>query len=211
MGWAPGPSVDTIFGNENITVLVLYYIVDYRLGYIVGFTLTVVNEFRRFLSQVSKFSKWRRNDVEKKVLYENCFNVIISTCFQLDLNLISISFQAWCRYHAVIMSFFHGKTTLKIRHRCDVIILRLADVATWFQPNINVETTLCAHWGAPVADPVAETGFSHRLPTYKIVGHLLRLLYIGKYRGVIRSKKLFSESVTFYFHARMLSSQVAQD
>ena len=34
--------------------------------------------------------------------------------------------------------------------------------------------------------------------------------YIGKYRGVIRSKIVFLESVTFQFHARMLSSEVAQ-
>ena len=34
--------------------------------------------------------------------------------------------------------------------------------------------------------------------------------HIGKYRGVIRSKLFFSESVTFQFHARMLSSEVAQ-
>ena len=32
----------------------------------------------------------------------------------------------------------------------------------------------------------------------------------GKYRGVIRSKIGFLESVTFQFHARMLSSEVAQ-
>ena len=32
----------------------------------------------------------------------------------------------------------------------------------------------------------------------------------GKYRGIIRSKIVFLESVTFQFHARMLSSEVAQ-
>ena len=36
--------------------------------------------------------------------------------------------------------------------------------------------------------PVAETGFSHRLTAYKIVGYFFGLSYIGKYRGVIRSK-----------------------
>ena len=34
--------------------------------------------------------------------------------------------------------------------------------------------------------------------------------HIGKNRGVIRSKMFLLESVTFQFHARMLSSEVAQ-
>ena len=34
--------------------------------------------------------------------------------------------------------------------------------------------------------------------------------HIGKCRGVIRSKIFFLESVTFQFHARILSSEVAQ-
>ena len=34
--------------------------------------------------------------------------------------------------------------------------------------------------------------------------------HMGKYRGVIRSKIGFLESVTFQSHARMLSSEVAQ-
>ena len=59
--------------------------------------------------------------------------------------------------------------------------------------------------------PVAETGFSHRLTTYKIVGHFFGLSY-RKISGsiIIRSKIVFLESVTFQFHARMLSSEVAQ-
>ena len=34
--------------------------------------------------------------------------------------------------------------------------------------------------------------------------------YIGKYRGIIRSKIFFFKSVTFQLHARMLSSEVAK-
>ena len=56
---------------------------------------------------------------------------------------------------------------------------------------------------------MAETGFSHRLATYKIVGNFFGLSY-RKYRGVIRSKLGFLESVTFQSHARMLSSEVAK-
>ena len=51
--------------------------------------------------------------------------------------------------------------------------------------------------------PVAETG---RTKSWDIS---LRY-HIGKYRGVIRSKIFFLESVTFQFHARMLSSEVAK-
>ena len=54
--------------------------------------------------------------------------------------------------------------------------------------------------------PVAETGFNHRLIAYKFVGHFFGL----SHRGIIRSKIVFLESVTFQSHARMLSSQVAQ-
>ena len=57
--------------------------------------------------------------------------------------------------------------------------------------------------------PVAETGFSNRLTAYKIVDISLDF-HIEIYRGVIRSKIAFLESVTFQFHARMLSSEVAQ-
>ena len=57
--------------------------------------------------------------------------------------------------------------------------------------------------------PVAETGFSHRLTAYKIVGHFFGLSYreISLYNQVENS---FLESVTFQLHARMLSSEVAQ-
>ena len=65
---------------------------------------------------------------------------MISTQLQCDFNLISTSFQAWRRYDVVMMSFFLVKTTSEIRRRCDVV-LRLADVTTWFQPHIHVETT----------------------------------------------------------------------
>ena len=57
--------------------------------------------------------------------------------------------------------------------------------------------------------PVAETDFSHRLTAYKIMDISLDC-HIRKYLGVIRSKIVFLESVTFKFHARMLSSEVAQ-
>ena len=66
------------------------------------------------------------------------FNVI-STQLQHDFNLISTSFQAWHRYDVVMMSFFLVKTMSEIPRRCHVV-LRLADVATWFQPHIHVET-----------------------------------------------------------------------
>ena len=57
--------------------------------------------------------------------------------------------------------------------------------------------------------PVAETGFSHRLTAYKIVGHFFGLSY-WKISGHNQVKNSFLESETFQFHARMLSSEVAQ-
>ena len=60
----------------------------------------------------------------------------------------------------------------------------------------------------PVA-PVAATGFSHRLTAYKIVRHFFGLSY-RKISGSNQVKIVFLESVTFQFHARMLSSEVAQ-
>ena len=56
--------------------------------------------------------------------------------------------------------------------------------------------------------PVGETGLGHRLTAYKIVGHFYGLSYL-KISGIIRSI-FFLESVTFQFHARMRSSEVAQ-
>ena len=55
--------------------------------------------------------------------------------------------------------------------------------------------------------PVAETGFSHRLPAQKIVGHFFGLSY--RKSGSNQVKNIFLESVTFKFHTRMLSSEVA--
>ena len=57
--------------------------------------------------------------------------------------------------------------------------------------------------------PVAETGFSHKLTAYKIVGHFFGLSY-RKISGSNQVKNRFLESVTFQFHVRMLSSVVAQ-
>ena len=57
--------------------------------------------------------------------------------------------------------------------------------------------------------PVAETGFSHRLTAYKIVGHFFGLSYL-KIALNNQVEIVFLESVTFQFHARVLSSQVAQ-
>ena len=57
--------------------------------------------------------------------------------------------------------------------------------------------------------PVAETGFSHRLTAYKIVGHFFRQSYREK-SGSNQVKNSFLESVTFQFHARMLNSEDAQ-
>ena len=45
---------------------------------------------------------------------------------------------------------------------------------------------------------------------YRVQNRGTFLWTVGKYRGVIRSKIVFLESVTFQFHARMLSSEVAQ-
>ena len=56
--------------------------------------------------------------------------------------------------------------------------------------------------------PVAETGFSHRLTAYKIVGHFFDC-HIGKYGPWSGRKYFFLESATFRFHAGMLSSEVA--
>ena len=57
---------------------------------------------------------------------------------------------------------------------------------------------------------MAETGFSHRLTAYKIVGHFFGLSY-RKISGSNQVKNIFFlESVTFQSHARMLSSEVAQ-
>ena len=58
----------------------------------------------------------------------------------------------------------------------------------------------------PQLAPVAETGFSHRLTAYKIVGHFFGLSY-RKISGSNQVKNSFLESVTFQFHACMLSSE----
>ena len=62
----------------------------------------------------------------------------------------------------------------------------------------------------PQLTPVAETGFSHRLTAYRIVGHFFGL----SYREITGSNQvknsLFLESVASQFHACMLSSEVAQ-
>ena len=60
--------------------------------------------------------------------------------------------------------------------------------------------------GGDLIAPVAETGLSHRLTSYKILGHSLDY-HIGKYRWIIRSEVVF---FSFQFHARMLSSEVSQ-
>ena len=52
---------------------------------------------------------------------------------------------------------------------------------------------------------VAETGLSHRLTVYKIFG----LSYL-KILGNNQVENIFLQSVTFQFHARMRSSEVAQ-
>ena len=74
------------------------------------------------------------------------------------------------------------------------------------QHSTSIDTTLLGSVGLA---PVAATGFSHRLTAYKIMGHFFGLSY-RKISGIIRSKIVFLESVTFQFHARMLSSEVAQ-
>ena len=56
---------------------------------------------------------------------------------------------------------------------------------------------------------MAETGLSHRLTAYKIVGHFYGLSYL-KISGNNQVENIFLESVTFQFHARMRSSEVAQ-
>ena len=56
---------------------------------------------------------------------------------------------------------------------------------------------------------MADTGFSHRLTAYKIVGHFFGMSY-RKISWNNQVKKVFLESVAFQFHARMLSSEVAQ-
>ena len=56
---------------------------------------------------------------------------------------------------------------------------------------------------------MCETGLSHRLTEYKIVGHFHGLPYL-KISGNNQVKNIFLESVTFQFHARMRSSEVAQ-
>ena len=57
--------------------------------------------------------------------------------------------------------------------------------------------------------PVAETGFSHRLTAYKIVGHFFGLSY-REISLINLVEIVFLESITFQLHARMLSSEVAQ-
>ena len=56
---------------------------------------------------------------------------------------------------------------------------------------------------------MAETGVSHRLTTYKIVGHFFGLSY-QKISGSNQVNFFFLESVTFQFHPHMLSLEVAQ-
>ena len=57
--------------------------------------------------------------------------------------------------------------------------------------------------------PVAETGFSHRLNAYKIVGHFLGLSCLN-ISGNNQVENIFLESVTFQFHTRKLSSEAAK-
>ena len=58
--------------------------------------------------------------------------------------------------------------------------------------------------------PVAETGFSHRLTAYKIVGHFFGLSYLNISGDNQVENSFFLESVAFQFHSRMLSSEVTQ-
>ena len=58
--------------------------------------------------------------------------------------------------------------------------------------------------------PVAETGFSHRLNVYKIIRLFFGLSYLNISVNNQVENSFFLESVTFQFHARMLSSEVAQ-
>ena len=67
--------------------------------------------------------------------------------------------------------------------------------------NPSFSGTVCSNRPAPVA----ETGFSHRLTAYKIVGHFFGLSY-REISGSNQVKNSFLESVAFQFHARMLSS-----
>ena len=96
-----------------------------------------------------------------------------------------------------------------------------------FEPAIfDFSSRPAASTTAPVPlAPVAETGFSHRLTAYKIVGHIFGLSY-RKISGSNEVKNIFCKisnisvpcphaqlkgrTVTFQFHARMLSSKVAQ-
>ena len=64
------------------------------------------------------------------------------------------------------------------------------------------------HISWPDLAPVPETGFSHRLTAYKIVGYFSGLSY-RKISGSNQVKNIFLESAIFQFHARMLSSEVA--
>ena len=56
---------------------------------------------------------------------------------------------------------------------------------------------------------MGETGLSHRLTAYKIVGHFYGLSYL-KISGNNQVENIFLESVAFQLHARMRSSEVAQ-
>ena len=92
--------------------------------------------------KITSERRWKKGFIWKLFQRHN-FNVI-STQFQPDFNIIS-SMTSIRRCPDIMMSFFLVKTTSKIR-RWGKAILRLADVATRFQPYIHVETTLCAHW-----------------------------------------------------------------
>ena len=72
------------------------------------------------------------------------------------------------------------------------------------------DTRACTHTPPFPLAPVAETGFSHRLTAYKIVGHFFGLPYLNISGNNQVENSFFLESVTFQFHARMLSSEVAQ-
>ena len=56
---------------------------------------------------------------------------------------------------------------------------------------------------------MGETGLSHILTAYKIVGHFYGLSYL-KISGNNQVENIFLESVTFQFHACMRSLEVAQ-
>ena len=98
-------------------------------------------------------------------------------------------------YHAKLINFnFHS----------------LAVVSRYRDPQFQVAENypwLLLKWWRTLA-PVAETGFSHRLTAYKIERHFSGLSYLN-ISGTIQIENIFFKSVTFQFHARMLSSEIA--